>query len=255
MSNRFYLILIFCLTAFISCKRATVPVATSPEPEKVNRVTVHNIDYTYFTAKGRMRLESRGNNLSANFTLRMQQDSVIWVSLSPGLGIEAIRAKITRDSILILDRINQHYYAGDYDLLKEKYNVDVPFDMLQNIIIGNYTPGDPGSEKLLNEEGPIQHSRQKRGSLTIDQFIDTELFKLKRLEARDDSTNNQIAVDYQDFAQLGHWPFAHSTLIALKGSKTGTATNSAVSINHRQLSITDPSHDFPFSVPSGYTRK
>jgi hypothetical protein len=254
MNNRLGYFLLFCTVCFFSCRRPPVQVTTPAEPEKVNKVTVHNIDYTFFSSKGRMQLEADGSNLSASLTTRMKKDSIIWVTLSPGLGIEAIRAKITPDSIQIVDRINRHYYAGNFDLLRERYNVDLNFEILQNILVGNYTPGHLTYEKLLAEE-PAQHSRQKRGSLVVDQFVDATTFKLVRLEAQDEATANQITADYQDFAPLGAWPFANSLLIAIKGRRDGTPTTSVVSINHRQVTLNESHLSFPFSVPSGYERR
>ena len=255
MNNRPGFFLLFCLLFFFSCKRGTVPVASAPaEPENVNKITVSNLDYTYFTSRGRMQLESSSGRQSSAVTIRMKKDSVIWVSVVPLLGIEAARAKITRDSIQIVDRINKTYYAGNFALLKERYNVDLNFDILQNLIIGNYTPAPPGAEVLVAEE-PMQHTRQRRGDLTVEQYVGPANHKLVRLEAQDPNSANRLSADYTNFTQLGAWPFATSVLVGVKGQRDGQPTTSSLSINHSQVSITESNLDFPFSVPANYERK
>lgn len=253
MNSRLLFLLVICTSFFFSCKRGTVPVATSPvEPETLNKVTVNNLDFTYFTSRGRVQYESTDSRQSSAMTIRIKKDSVIWISLVPALGIEAVRAKITRDSIIIVDRIHRNYYAGNFDILRERFNIDLNFDILQNVIVGNYTPAGPGQNERLLEETPHQHTQQKRSDLIIDQFIDVSNYKLVRLEAQDQGTNNRMTANYSEFSQLGPWPFANAVLISLQGRSGGTPTSTTVSLNHRQASITETDLSFPFSVPAGY---
>jgi hypothetical protein len=145
------------------------------------------------------------------------------------------------------------YYAGNFDILQERFNIDLNFDILQNLIVGNYTPATgPGRNERLLEENPHQHTQQRRGSLVIDQFIDVTNYKLVRLEAQDSSSQNRMMANYSDFAPLGAWPFANAVLIAIQGRSEGSPTSTTISINHRQSSITETDMTFPFSVPSGY---
>ena len=41
----------------------------------------------------------------------MLRDSAIWLSISPLLGIEAVRVLLTKDSVKALDRLNNIYYS------------------------------------------------------------------------------------------------------------------------------------------------
>lgn len=253
MNNRFLFILITCTSLFFSCRRGAVPVTSAPaEPETLTNVTVHNLDFDYFTSRGRVQYESLDSRQSSALTIRMKKDSVIWISLVPALGIEAVRAKITRDSIMIVDRIHRTYYAGDFDILQERFNIDLNFDILQNIIVGNYTSPGPGRNERLLEETPHQHTQQIRGSLVLDQYIDVSNFKLVRLEAQDPASNNRMTANYSEFSQLGSWPFANAVLIAVLGRSGGSPTSTTIAISHRQASVTEKDLSFPFSIPSGY---
>ncbi|HAR20844.1 MAG TPA: DUF4292 domain-containing protein, partial [Cytophagales bacterium] len=47
------------------------------------------------------------NQFSSPLTIRIRKDSVIWISVNPALGIEVVRALITKDSIFVIDKIHK----------------------------------------------------------------------------------------------------------------------------------------------------
>ena len=51
-----------------------------------------------------------------NANIRMQKDSVIWISATALLGIEAVRLLITPDSFKMINRlISEEYFTLDYN--------------------------------------------------------------------------------------------------------------------------------------------
>src|SRR5690606_29317761 len=68
--------------------------------------------------------------------VRISRDSIIWISVSPALGIEALRVMATPDSVFMMNKIDRTYYAGDYQYLKELLKADVDFQMFQGILTG-----------------------------------------------------------------------------------------------------------------------
>lgn len=81
--------------------------------------------------------KSDKESLSANGILRMYNDSMIWVSISPGLGIEAARAMITKDSVYVLNRLNSTYFISDFTYLNNLLAVELNYHILQSILINN----------------------------------------------------------------------------------------------------------------------
>ncbi|GGK75342.1 DUF4292 domain-containing protein [Rufibacter glacialis] len=240
------------LLVLVGCQRK---VASGPaagvSPETMNKVSVVNTDYTYFSAKGKVQSENSG--LSANITLRMKKDEVIWASVQK-LGFEVARLKITPDSVYMVNKVQNETLIGSFALLAKRYNVDVDFKTLQELLIGNYVPGDAQQEKF-KQDGPVQNVRQVRGQLQIDQMIDTTRFKLKRTEVRNLANKDLMTVDYQEFEELNGRPFAKSLLLTIQQPEGNTAKTSIVVVKHNQVSTADSSLDFPFSVPSNYERK
>lgn len=72
-------------------------------------------------------------NLTIN--LKMKRDSAIWLSLSPGFGIEVARVLIRPDSVWAVDKFNKRYLVGSQEQLAERFNVPVDFQVLQGLFL------------------------------------------------------------------------------------------------------------------------
>ena len=85
-----------------------------------------------------IEIEMPDNSVSLNGTLRMVYDSLIWLSVSPGLGIEAARFQLTPDTVKFLNRLNSTYFDGDYHFFEKNYFIDLDFKLIQSIILNQY---------------------------------------------------------------------------------------------------------------------
>ena len=250
-----YRLLLWALSSvliFSSCKKNNVPRASSGTTPQTNQVK--DLSFQYFSAKGRMQIEEEDGKVTSGVTVRMQKDSVIWISVVPGFGIEAARVKITPDSIYMVNRLQRNYFAGDYTLIKDKFKVDVDFKLVQAILLGNYLPSTSGNEKKLAQT-PLQHLRQEQENLIIDQFLDPVSSKLKKLTIKDQKTKNSINVDYSQFEQVNEQPFAKASLIVVQQNQGEKSAGAVLSIEYNKVNLDEEILAFPFSVPSGYTRK
>ena len=229
------------------CKKETVTGTASESSETIGRVTVNNLDFNYLNSKGQITFSDNNDNLSSGITLRMKKDSVIWISVQPGLGIEAARMLLTQDSVFMINRLHKEYAATDYRFLTSKLNVDVNFDVVQSILLGNYQ--SQGAEKIMAAE-KMQHIQQSRQNLLFDYFISLSNSKLTQLNVQDNGSGNSITVKYDSFNDVGSVPFAHG--LAAQVLQKGQVTD--FTLKHSRISISDTSLDFPFSIPQEYKR-
>lgn len=229
------------------CKKDVIPSDASANTETIGRVSVQNIDFNYLTARGQLKLEDKGETTTSGYALRVKKDSVIWVSVLPGLGIEAARFKITQDSIYVINRIHKEYTATDFSFLSKRFKVDVNYDVLQAILLGNYQP--QGHEKVMDTD-KMQHIQQMRPSLLFDFFIARDNQKLQQLNVVDQFTGNTITVKYNNFQAVGQVAFAHE--MAAQVIQTGM--ESTFVLSHSKVTTTSEELTFPFAVPSDYKR-
>ena len=124
-----------CLTG----RRATVASLPLREaPELIEELGKRDSDWSTLG----VRLESTASAMgkAGTFTLnvRVARDSVIWMSISPALGVEAARVLLTPDSVQVLSKLpgSRFVFQGNYDMLEEAVQAPVSFDLVQDLIMG-----------------------------------------------------------------------------------------------------------------------
>lgn len=79
----------------------------------------------WISAKASVNATIDNDKNSFNINMRMCRDSAIWVSVSPLLGIEAVRVLLTPDTVRFLDRINHEYKVSGYKLINDLLNSEI----------------------------------------------------------------------------------------------------------------------------------
>lgn len=90
----------------------------------------------YFSAKADVTLETQGSKRSFKAQVRVVRDSAAWFSITPALGIEVARAMITPDSLKIMDKLHDQYWAGDTGQAKARFGVQPSLTLLQDAFLG-----------------------------------------------------------------------------------------------------------------------
>ena len=103
-------ILILLLSSFIISCRSPRTIIKEPIKEYgadylFQKLKENELHYDWFSAKFSLDLVMDKKKTSFNGQIRMQKDSVIWISMSPALGIEMARMIITTDSIKFINRL------------------------------------------------------------------------------------------------------------------------------------------------------
>lgn len=103
----------------------------------VSKLKEHELKFDQFSAKFNVTytVDKKKTNVSGN--LRIDYDSIIWISITPALGIEAVRFMLTPDSIKYINRLNNTYLAQDFSFINQLLNKTLDYDMAQSFLIGN----------------------------------------------------------------------------------------------------------------------
>lgn len=106
--------------------------------ENLDLLKKETISFTTFSAKVDVDyVGGDGKKENANANLRMYKDSVIWVSLTGLLGIEGLRAYITRDSIKLVNKLDKIYTGRSVAYVQEVTGLPLDLPSLQALLIGN----------------------------------------------------------------------------------------------------------------------
>lgn len=200
-------------------------------------------DYTWFSAKAKIKFEGEEMRLGGRSNIRMIKDSLIWMNFKK-LSIEGSRALIRQDSFWIIYRLDDLYESGTYQELMDAYDLDLSFTELQDLIVGNYPiPKQDLIERFKTKkthqlyftEGQNQYEFSIDGHYHMRDFIIRDIF------------NRQVFGSYSDYQED---QFAHhkEIRIIMEDGSEGSVT----------LNLSNVEFDVPksikFEVPSHYIK-
>lgn len=247
-----YLVIFSCLLlATAACKREAVPTISRSEIKNLN---IKDVDFNYFSSRSKFNYDDGSNNVGATASIRMKKDSVIWMSISPGLGIEVARGMVTQDSIFLMNKLEKNYYAYSFAELSRKLNVSLSYDVLQSALIGDMIrPMDRRDRIERNDTQTIV--MQQEPLLDIANFISHETMKLTKVILQDKEALNSLTLDYDDFKLLDDNVLPFSSTISANYRDKEQLKTTTIAFKHNKAEFSDNALSFPFEIPDRYDRK
>jgi hypothetical protein len=257
---------LLALTLLSNCHRKAVPTATAAGPGTSTVVPMPqgmepslpalkpvNTAFEFLSAKGKATINLKNDKKTVNLTVRMQRDKAIW--MSAGLaGFEGARVLLTPDSVRVMNRLENTYFAGGYDYLSKLLNVPVSFADMQALLLGDYLPAPAGSKPTLETEtGDKQRVRYPRQNVSVERLLMATTGRVQQLKVNETGTKRSLTVDYGDFKPLEEaagLPFAND--LNVQAQQTSGATTASVS--YSKVSVGSTPLEFPFDVPKGFKR-
>ena len=95
----------------------------------------HVADYQWMSAKMNGELETGKGSYDFSGSIRMRRDSVVWMSVSAFMGMESVRALITQDSVVVVNRMNDSYLAEPLAAVGALYQTSL--QEIQTALLGN----------------------------------------------------------------------------------------------------------------------
>lgn len=244
-----------------SCKSQRNMVAPTHEvkQEKSKENTLlEELSHTpkkFKTLSSKLSIEFEGNAFSG--TMRMVSDSAIWLSLGK-FGIEGVRALLTKDSVMILNRLSREYFTGGYEFIYDFLGFSVNYNMLQAILLGN----DFQNYEFNNVRVSIQNSItvydfDKRQNIqnpisfpTLSQKIlyDNNLNVITRNYFEVLNSKEKMDVYYSTYLPFNNVMLPQVVKILMFSKRTYN-----VNLKFDKHKLND-NFDIPFSIPKSYTK-
>lgn len=246
--------LIYCaaiLLFFTSCSKNFVLFNNNPD-----RFNLNNLEFETLSLRTKIKANHHGESLKATANIRMKKDSIIWFSLTPGLGIEAARGIITKDSIAVIDKINKQYEIMKFDDLNEEMHFEFSYNLIESIIIGNLIWTIEQNDEVERETGYYSISKAK-GDISITNYIGANSKKLEKIEAQQLNTDNILKINYDGFQEFSEKIIPTDAKIQIKHrqKKDNVQKLSNINMQHTRIEIDKKNLKFAFSIPSKYERK
>lgn len=210
------------------------------------------INFKTFSAKIKVDIEdSKGKQPDLVAVVRMIKDSTIWMSLSASiLNIEVYRVLITKDSVILLNKLEKEVQRRSLDYLQEVAQIPFDFTTLQNLLIGNpvfyndtiNSYKQSGDYILITYVGTIF-----KNLLTLS--TDTKILKHIKLDDIDITRNRTADITYDSYEDKSGIHFStYRQLIITEKNKLDIRLNFKQYEFNKQLSL-------PFNIPKNYKAK
>ncbi len=127
-----------------------------------------------------LRLESTASAMgkAGTFTLnvRMARDSVIWMSISPALGVEAARVLLTPDSVQVMSKLpgSRFVFQGNYNQLEDAVQAPVSFDLMQDLLLGQPLMMNPEREEYVSKVDGDRYVLMSKYDRNVRKLVGTD---------------------------------------------------------------------------------
>lgn len=163
------------------------------------------------------------------------------------IGIEGARVLITKDSIKIMDKINDRYILKPLSYIKQKALIDLSFTDIENLLLGQLLFFDATKAKYADNPNNITLSSDATRFLTTIVFYKPSGF-LSSIFVTDKQQNQTLTSAYTNYQTTLNKQFSLDRLLTIKSAgKTFQMDAKFQSINIAQ------NLEYPFSINPKYT--
>jgi hypothetical protein len=265
-AQKFLLLYLTMVLLLASCKTQRT-IIKAPIKEYGSEFLIQKLDeselrFNWLSAKFSASYSQNKKDSHFSGQLRIRKDSVIWVSISPAMGIEMVRLMITTDSVKLLNRWEKEYFIGDYKVVNEFLQTNLNFDILQAFIIGNDFQFYENTSFRAAQDGGLyrlsstnRHKIKKEfetsdsGPLTLIQniWLDPYTFKILRVDVKEYIASNwKFEAYYNDFTSVDEQLIPSAIMVNITSDIL-----QKMEIKYSKIRMDEP-FSFPFTIPGKY---
>ena len=211
-----------------------------------------NTPLSFTTFYGKAKADFESDQFSGNVTIyvRMQKDSIIWISVTGPLNIEGARVLITTDSVKVIDKIHGTVEIHSINQLQKLIKLPLSFNDFQNVILGKpYLPGNSNASYDIRPDS-IKVSAQQAMINYIFSFARSSLV-LGESSFSASSNGNAINANifYNGYQLTDGINFSADRNIAVSGT-----ASIKLDLNFKEYNFNQP-QTYPFTISKNYTLK
>jgi len=209
--------------------------------------TVAEPQFTEIRFKSEADISSAAVSQRFPVTFHIRKDSMIWASVS--IGLELGRAKITRDSLIFLDRFNRKAYMGTWEELSRASGFELNYSLLQSLLTGGMLfPAEEGDQ--VEAGAGVSYLRQVRNGISFESRIDNSVHKLFEVRGEDPRSGSKLELGFSRFITQNEQLIPSVISMLLSGS-----SRARLEITHSRIEFAEGGLSFSFNVPENYKKE
>ena len=269
--NRLWLLaLSFWLLALGSC-------STNKNVSSIRNLSANHIirevernQFEFDNLETKFNVKVKGdNNIGLKGQMRMQNDSVIWISLSLKLGIEVARVMITDDSVKFMNRTNKTYFSESVESFRDSgfggFESEVTMDFLQDLLVGSNTLINRNEKyKVTIEDNSYKLTSDKNTFLITPKTFKVKSYQLSAVSGQpsavvpepvegstrhfDKLSDRTIKIKYDNFQEVNGRLLPTKIIL-----DAGDIFDINIEIDYSEIKVGEKL-EFPFNISKKYNR-
>ena len=238
MNKLFYLIIgLFilnsCSKKIINHNQYNLPTS---DLEIIDQAYSNNPNYKHLNLKGIASIIIDDVETKFNINLKMIKDSVMWLSVRERvIGIELLRAKLTPDSLYLLNRLEKSFFIKSTSQFNDISTFYLNFDDFQYILFSNFTyPNSPYTYSIKNENYQLSSQNE---SYNFDN-------KFRLTEAKITNFEYLIKISFMKYNNIDNFPRELALSILSKSNLDANIIYTKVDFNEYPSIL--------FNIPNSY---
>lgn len=164
-------------------------------------VTVNNLSaQNFYIQRADIKVTQENITVRMTATVKFRRPDTLLVTVKSRTGIEAARAFITRDTILVNDRINKKLYIGKPELIGSKYGIE---PVLIYAILGDVIVDEGDEARLMECKKGINSMGLEVNKRRIVYTMDCNSRKAIETYFEGDIKSGNITLKFSDIMQAG----------------------------------------------------
>ncbi len=252
---------VFIIAACSPVKRVT-PSEPDPGRHAVDQTLAalrsQETSFDFFSARYSGTAHFEGVDYSISGNIRIKNDSAVFISVAPFLGIEVARLLVTPDSVKMINRLDNSYFEGNIRVLSNMLNTYVDFYMLQALLVGNdfrhFSNNDlkisNDRDRILLQGGSRKLLSEGTGNVSFQHnlWLNSDNYRIEESLLYEPLTRRSLRAVYNNNSRInGQWvPREVSIIFTEPGSRA------TMNIRYSRTTIDQP-QTISFSIPNTYT--
>lgn len=213
------IIVLFITICLAGCSASKYHVNSNTDKKNIDLVNFdlsevkkNNLtSFSFFIQKAEVEIVNQGEKQKFIASLKYRNPDSFLISLRSTTGIEAARIFLSKDTVLINDRINKTFYFGSYEETRKKYGFSWK---LLPLLFGDVIANTKSESSLYYCEKGISTIETFIDEFKISYIIDCKRMKSISVSVTRDIDTKPVYIQYEDYNNLANVIFTKKASIA-----------------------------------------
>lgn len=208
-----------------------------------------NFDQESVDAKLKVNFNNGKTKQSISAQIKIKKDEVIY--LKGTKFITVFKAKITPTSVSYYSPFAKNYFEGDFSMIKNLLGVDINFEQLQNLFLGQSLQNvkEDKHDVVITNNAYVLTPETQNILYSIFYIINPSHYKLNMQSVVNEEKNLRLDIKYPSYNLIDNVVFPSKINVIAKNEKRTTT----IDLDYKSVEF-NGDIEMSFNIPNGYKR-